>query len=154
MALKNNYLLDGVDSQVLKLMEADGRISVRQLADKVGMSAPSIAERLRRLESRGIVQNYTVNIDLSKLGYTISAIVRIRPRPGKLKHVEAMIENQPRFVFCDRVTGDDCYIAKLVLRSIGELDDLLDPFHDCAETNTSIVKSSLIDRRLASDARL
>ncbi|MFT6406704.1 MAG: Lrp/AsnC family leucine-responsive transcriptional regulator [Arenicella sp.] len=147
MTLEKNYSLDGVDVRMLTILQTDGRISIRELAQTINMSAPSITERLRRLQSRGIIRNFSVDLDLSILGYPLQAIVRIKPRPGKLKEVETMIENQLRFVSCDRVTGDDCYIAKLMLRSIDELDDLLEPFHDCAETNTSIVKSSLIKKR-------
>jgi len=147
MALDNTYSLDGVDLQILTILAADGRISVSALSKAINMSAPSVAERLRRLEARGIIRNYTVDVDLSVLGYSLEAIVRLKPRSGKLKLVEKMIDSEQRFVSCDRVTGDDCYIAKLVLRSVDELDDLLEPFHDCAETNTSIVKSSLIRTR-------
>ena len=148
MTLEKEYSLDGIDSQILKIMDGDGRVSVRELAETIGMSAPSIAERLRRLESRGIIQKFTVELDLTKLGYSLEAIVRIKPRPGKLAQVEELIEKQLRIISCDRVTGDDCYVAKLVLRSITELDELLGPFHVCAETSTSIIKSSMIKRRL------
>lgn len=147
MALNNAYSLDGIDLQILNILETDGRISASELAKTINMSAPSVTERLRRLETRGIINNFTVDVNLSILGYSLEAIVRVKPRSGKLKLVEKMIESQPRFVSCDRVTGDDCYIARLALRSVDELDDLLEPFHDCAETNTSLVKSSLIKKR-------
>jgi Lrp/AsnC family leucine-responsive transcriptional regulator len=49
---------------------------------------------------------------------------------------------------CDRVTGDDCYVARLALADVAELDDILLPFHDRAETHTSIVKSSIFESRL------
>lgn len=147
MALEKIYSLDGIDMRILNIMETNGRVSVRELAKTINMSAPSVAERLRRLESREIIRNFTVDVDLSKLGYSLEAIVKIKPRSGKLKQVEKMIEGQLRFVSCDRVTGDDCYVAKLVLKSIDELDDLLEPLHDCAETSTSVVKSSLFKKR-------
>lgn len=147
MALDTAYSLDGIDLQILTILETDGRISVRELSQTINMSAPSVTERLRRLESRAIIRNFTVDINLSTLGYALEAIVRVKPRAGKLKQVEKMIEAQHRFVSCDRVTGDDCYIARLILRTVDELDDLLEPFHDCAETNTSIVKSSLFKKR-------
>jgi len=147
MALDKEYSLDGIDLQILNILETGARVSVKQLAREIDMSSPSVTERIRRLESRGIIQNFTVDINLSKLGYDLEAIVRIKPRSGQLRKVEKMIEEQTRFVACDRVTGNDCYIARMVLRSINELDDLLEPFHDCAETNTSIIKSSLIRKR-------
>ncbi len=152
MALDNKMLLDGVDQQILTILTSDGRISLSKLAQRVSMSAPSVTERVRRLEDKGILVRFTIEVDLAALGYELEAIVRIKPRPGKLKQVEAMIVSQPRFISCDRVTGDDCYVAKLVLKSIEELDELLEIFHNYAETNTSIVKSSLIKpRRLFSN---
>ena len=59
-----------------------------------------------------------------------------------------MIVEQPQFMSCDRVTGDDCYVARLALSDVAELDDILLPFHDRAETHTSIVKSSIFESRL------
>jgi len=147
MPSKTTYTLDAIDSQILDLLEYQGRLSIKQLATQIDMSAPSVTERLRRLESRKIITHFSVELDLTKLGYDLKAIVRIKPRAGKLKQVESMITNQRQFVSCDRVTGEDCYIATLMLRSIVELDSLLEPFHDAAETNTSIVKSSLFEKR-------
>ena len=147
MALENKIYLDEIDREILNILSNDGRISLSELAQRVSMSAPSVTDRVRRLEDKGILLRFTIDLDLSMLGYALEAIVRIKPRPGKLKQVEQMIESQARFISCDRVTGDDCYIAKLVLKAIDELDSLLEPFHDYAETNTSIVKSSLVKRR-------
>ena len=147
MTLDKVYSLDTIDLQILSVLNADGRISIRGLAKIINMSAPSVTERVRRLEDRGIIRNFTVNIDLSMLAYVLEAIVRIKPRSGQLKQVEKMIHEQSRFVACDRVTGEDCYVARLMLKSIDELDKLLEPFHDRAETNTSIVKSSLFKKR-------
>ena len=139
--------LDETDSKILNILETNGRISISELAQKVKMSAPSVTDRIRRLESRGIIKNFTVNIDLTKLGLEFEAIVRIKPSPGKVKIVEEMIIKQPRFISCDKVTGDDCFIAHLALKSIHELDELLGSFHLYAETNTSIVHSSPVKNR-------
>lgn len=87
-------------------------------------------------------------VNLRALGYTIQALVRIKPRSGQLHVVEKMIEEQPRFLSCDRVTGDDCYVTRLALADVAELDDILLPFHERAETHTSIVKSSIFETRL------
>jgi len=147
MALKNKYTLDGIDTRILNSLEANGRISIKSLAEKIDMSAPSVKERVNRLESRGIIKNFTVQVDRSLLGYTIEAIVRIKPQSGQLERIENMITTEARFVSCDRVTGEDCYVAKLVLMSMDELDGLLAPFHQYAETNTAVVKSSLLSNR-------
>ncbi len=124
------------------------RSPVAELARQVGMSAPSVTERLRRLEEQGVITGYRVELDPAALGYGLTAIVRIRPLPGQLRKVEALIVAIEAFIECDKVTGDDCFVARLVLRSIAELDGILERITAYAETNTAIVKTSPIKRRL------
>ncbi|MFJ1298895.1 Lrp/AsnC family transcriptional regulator [Pseudomonadota bacterium AL_CKDN230030165-1A_HGKHYDSX7] len=143
-----NHVLDGVDRRLVQALTGHARTSVADLARQVGMSAPSVADRLRRLEESGVIRRYTVDIDPVALGYSLTAIVRIRPLPGQLQRVERLITEIESFIECDKVTGDDCFIARLVLRSISELDAILERVTEFAETNTAIVKTSPIARRL------
>jgi Lrp/AsnC family transcriptional regulator, leucine-responsive regulatory protein len=147
MASENKNPLDPMDLTILQNLQADGRMSVSELAQMVGMSAPSVKDRIRRMEDRGFIRKFTIDLDKQALGYQLEAIVRIKPRPSNLHLVDKMIIEEPRFTSCDKVTGDDCFIARLALKTIQELDELLDPFHEKAETNTSIVKSSPIINR-------
>tara|TARA_R110002020_G_scaffold47752_3_gene136097 strand:- start:2916 stop:3350 length:435 start_codon:yes stop_codon:yes gene_type:complete len=140
--------IDDKDRLIIKLLSGNARMPVSELAGKVGLSGPSTSERIRRLEDGGVISRFTVDIDLAALGYPLQAIVRIKPRPGNMHIVEDMILGEARFLDCDKVTGDDCFVARLALRSIAELDPLLLPFHDRAETNTAIVKSSPLRSRI------
>lgn len=139
---------DETDLQITRILEADGRKSLAEVGKEVGLSGPAVGERVRALQDRGYITGFGAELDLHRFGYRIQALVRIKPRSGQLHMVEKMIEDEPAFIACDRVTGDDCYVARLVLRDIADLDPLLLPFHDRAETHTSIVKSSLIRHRL------
>ncbi|OZI35213.1 AsnC family transcriptional regulator [Bordetella genomosp. 1] len=141
-------VLDGIDRRLVQALTGHARTSVADLARQVGMSAPSVADRLRRLEETGVIRRYTVELDAAALGYALTAIVRIRPLPGQLQRVERLITEIDSFIECDKVTGDDCFIARLVLRSISELDAILERVTEFAETNTAIVKTSPITRRL------
>ena len=140
-------MLDEIDRTIVEVLVRDARISQKDLAREVGLSAPSVAERLRRLEERGVIRAFTVDLDPRALGYALQAIVRIRPLPGKLHVVQQLIEEIPAFGECDKVTGDDCFVARLYIRSIDELDGILDRIADKAETNTAIVKAQPIRRR-------
>ena len=140
--------IDAKDRLILKLLSGNARTPVSELAGKVGLSGPSTSERIRRLESNGIIARFTLELDLAALGYPLQAIVRIKPRPGNMHLVEDMILNEPGFLDCDKVTGDDCFVARLALRSIADLDPILLPFHEKAETNTAIVKSSPLRGRI------
>lgn len=139
--------MDPIDQLIVKMLIADSRISLKELAQRVGLSSPSTSERLRRLEERGVIRAFTVDLDPHALGYTLQAIARIRPLPGKLQIVLKLLQEIPEVCECDKVTGDDCYIARIVVRSIEDLDVILDRIADKAETSTAIVKSQPIRRR-------
>jgi len=140
-------MLDDLDKKLLDILVKDSRTSLKELAQQVGLSSPSVSERLRRLEERGVIRAFTVEIDPEALGFPLQAIVRVRPLPGKLHIVQQLIEEIPEFGECDKVTGDDCFVARLYVRSMGELDKLLDRIADKAETSTAIIKAQPIRRR-------
>ncbi|CEJ13923.1 HTH-type transcriptional regulator LrpC [bacterium YEK0313] len=141
-------MIDELDRRIVDILVDDARISLKDLAARVQLSAPSVSDRLRRLEDRGVIRAFTVDIDPRALGYMLQAIVRIRPLPGQLHVVEKLIQDIPAFTECDKVTGDDCFIARLHLRTIDELDPILERIVEKAETNTAIVKMQPIRRRL------
>ncbi|MCX4163936.1 MULTISPECIES: Lrp/AsnC family transcriptional regulator [Paraburkholderia] len=140
--------LDDTDRALLAALAEDARQPVSELARRVGLSAPSTADRLRRLDSQGVIERFTVQLDPRALGYTLQAIVRVKPLPGQLHLVEDVLRRIPEFVECDKVTGDDCFICRLYLRSIDQLDEILAKVTERAETSTAIVKSTPIARRL------
>lgn len=140
--------IDDIDRRIISALEHDGRASLAEIGKAVGLSGPAVGERVRRLQSDGVIEGFTVRIDPMALGYTLEAIVRIKPRSKQLHAVEEMIRDEPRFTSCDRVTGDDCFIARLALVNVAELDRILLPLHERAETHTSIVKSSLLRDRM------
>jgi Transcriptional regulators len=140
-------VIDETDRRLLDLLADDSRASLKSLAAAVGMSGPSVAERIRRLEETGIIKGFTIEVDPRALGYMLEAVVRIRPQPGKLHVVEKMIRDLPAIAECDKVTGDDCYIARLFVTDVEEIDRILDTIADHAMTSTSIVKAKTVARR-------
>lgn len=145
---RQNSPLDPVDAEMLTALEANARLTISDLARRVGLSAPSVSERVRRLESTGVIRGFTLDIDTAALGYQIRALVRIRPLPGKLHLVEKLIEEIPQVIECDKITGDDPFLARLVVRSIEELDAVLEGLSDHATTSTAVIKSTSVPRRL------
>ncbi|EJN03178.1 Lrp/AsnC family transcriptional regulator [Phyllobacterium sp. YR531] len=141
-------MLDELDRTIIEILVDDARISLKELSRKVGLSSPSVSERLRRLEEKKVIRSFTVDIDPQALGYSLTAIVRVRPLPGMLHIVEKLIQETPEITECDKVTGDDCFIGKLQFRTMQQLDSILDRLAEKAETNTAIVKSSPVKRRL------
>ena len=141
-------LLDEIDRHILTCLVEDARMSLKVLSGRIGLTSPSTAERLKRLEERGVIQGYRARVNLAALGYTLQALVRVRPLPGLLHKVDKYIQAMPECIESDKVTGEDCFVIRLVVRSIEQLDVLLDGLAEHAQCNTAIVKSSPVKRRL------
>lgn len=144
-------LLDEIDRHILTCLVEDARMSLKVLSGRIGLTSPSTAERLKRLEERGVIQGYRARVNLAALGYTLQALVRVRPLPGLLHKVDKYIQAMPECIESDKVTGEDCFVIRLVVRSIEQLDVLLDGLAEHAQCNTSIVKSSCGEATIAAD---
>jgi Lrp/AsnC family leucine-responsive transcriptional regulator len=149
-----NGEIDAVDARILAALVDDARASVAVLARLVGLSAPTVSERIARLEDAGVIEGYTLTISPKALGLPIAAWLRIRPIPGQLQKVAEILRELPEIVECDRITGEDCFIARAHVASIGALEKLIDQVIPFATTNTSIIQSSPIKRRLPPIPRL
>ncbi len=142
-----NADLDALDARILSALAADARARIADLARLVGLSPPSVAERVRRLEEAGVIERYALVIDPRAIGLTVAAWMRVRPMPGELKTVAEILRNLPEIVECDRVTGEDCFVARAHLKSIDDLERLIDQIIPHAMTTTSIIQSTLVKRR-------
>lgn len=149
-----NGEIDAVDARILAALVDDARASVAVVARLVGLSAPTVSERIARLEDAGVIEGYTLTISPKALGLPIAAWLRIRPIPGRLQKVAEILRELPEIVECDRITGEDCFIARAHVASIDALEKLIDQVIPYATTNTSIIQSSPIKRRLPPIPRL
>jgi Lrp/AsnC family transcriptional regulator, leucine-responsive regulatory protein len=138
--------LDAVDRQMAAELQAQPRLRVAELARRVGLSAPAVADRLRRLQDTGVL-TYRAEVSPRALGYTLCAIVRISPVGGGLRLIPGIARDVPNVTECYRITGEDCYFMKMYLRSIDELEPILDLFTPHGRTTTSIVHSSPVTPR-------
>ena len=143
-----NGSLDRIDARILEMLIEDARVSIAELARSVGLSAPSVSERVKRLEEAGVIEGYSVKINPKALGLPLAAWLRIRPIPGQLQKVAKILRGLPEVVECDRITGEDCFIARAHVRSVGHLEEVIDKVIPYAMTNPSIIQSSPVGRRL------
>jgi Lrp/AsnC family transcriptional regulator, leucine-responsive regulatory protein len=143
----SDLLLDARNVQILALLSRNPRTSVSQLARSVGMSAPATRERIQRMEEAGVIRGYRLEIDPAALGYPIAAFIRVRPMPGKLPRIAELAVSLPQVVECHRITGEDCFILKVGLDSLDNLDVILDQFLAYGQTTTSIVQSTPVAAR-------
>jgi Lrp/AsnC family transcriptional regulator, leucine-responsive regulatory protein len=143
-----NGVLDEANLRILSELEQDARLPLAELGRRVSMSAPAVAERVQRLEQAGVIRGYHADIDPRAVGYPLAALVRIRPAVSRQLHkIPELAQETPEVVECHRVTGEDCFVLKLHLRSIEDLEDVLDRFVLLGQTTTSIIHSSPLPRR-------
>ncbi len=140
-------LADPVNVQILRALLENPRISNADIARTVGMSGPSVRERVQRLEDSGLIRGFRLDLDPKLLGYPVGIMVRVRPAPGQLQKIIELAQNTPRVVECHRITGEDCFIMRLQLESIDALDSVLDTFLAFGQTTTSIIQSSPVPAR-------
>jgi Lrp/AsnC family transcriptional regulator, leucine-responsive regulatory protein len=143
-----NRPIDNIDRAIMAALAHDGRMTVRDLAARVGLSSPSTAERIHKLEDCGAIAGYTILADPKAFGLGITAHLRMRAMPGEVKRVAQMLADAPEIIEADRVTGEDCFIAKIVVSDVAELEAVVDRFLPFSSTDTAIVQSSPVVRRL------
>jgi Lrp/AsnC family transcriptional regulator, leucine-responsive regulatory protein len=139
--------IDEIDRKLIGELQADGRLTLAELGRRIGLSPPAVADRLRRLERTGVITGYGVDVDPRALGYTLSAIMRIRPTARLIPKVAELARETPEVVECHRITGEDCFFMKLHVRDVQHLEQVIDSFILYGQTTTSIVQSSPVARR-------
>ncbi len=146
--------MDEIDLRILDVLSVDGRMTFADLAERVGLSAPSTAERVRRLELRGVIRGYSARLDPTVLGVALTAFVSVTlagpaVRDGFLAALDAFTE----VVECHHVAGDDDYLLKVHVDGTHGLErfvsDRLKAVPGIARTRTTVVLSTSLDRPLA-----
>jgi Lrp/AsnC family transcriptional regulator, leucine-responsive regulatory protein len=140
-------LLDDTNRRLLAELQDDARLSLAELGRRVGLSSPAVAERLQRLETQGCITGYRTEVDPRALGYSLSAVVRVRPASRQLQRVAEIARSSAEVVECHRITGEDCFFMKAHVRSIEHLEELIDRFIPYGQTTTSIIQSSPVPPR-------
>jgi Lrp/AsnC family leucine-responsive transcriptional regulator len=140
-------LADERNLALLRLLQAEPRLGVAELARRIGMSAPAVRERLLRLEEAGVIRGWRLELEPRALGYPLTVFVRIRPMPGQVSKVAELARAMPQVAECHRITGEDCFILKVHVEAIETLDRLLDRFLAHGQTTTSIVQSTPVPPR-------
>jgi Lrp/AsnC family leucine-responsive transcriptional regulator len=145
--IPSESVAEPVNLRVLAELQKDPRLTMAELGRRVGLSSPAVTERVRRLEESGVIEGYRLDLNPAALGLPIGAFVRIRPNPGQLPKIAELAQRIPEIVECHRITGEDCFVLKVYLPSIDQLDRVLDTFLMYGTTTTSIIQSSPVPLR-------
>nr|WP_315426608.1 Lrp/AsnC family transcriptional regulator [uncultured Albidiferax sp.] len=131
------YEFDACDDRILAELQRDARITMAELGRRVHLSQPAVTERVRKLESSGVIKGYRAELDLTKLGYGIRGIIRVAR--AEYARVVKLIEQTPEVINAYNVTGEDSWVLEIAVIDVQHLDAVVTKFCILTETSTAIV---------------
>ena len=145
--LQLERILDPVGRKLLQAVQENARLSFSELGRRVGLSAPAVAERLRKLEEFEIINGYYAEVDPAALGYGVTAFIRLTTSTDKYPRVLELAQRLPEIRECHHVTGGEAFILKVLATSIPHLESLIAQLSVFGATSTSIVLSSPVRKQ-------
>jgi Lrp/AsnC family leucine-responsive transcriptional regulator len=145
--------MDSLDYRIVDMLQRDGRATQLEISRSVGLSQPAVAERIRKLEERGVITGYTARVDASKLGKDITAFIGVNiEHPKYFENFAKKVMSLPEVLEAHRVAGQDSYILKVRTSNTRTLDQLLvetlRTISGVTRTHTTIVLTSIKEETL------
>ncbi|GII57634.1 AsnC family transcriptional regulator [Planotetraspora thailandica] len=139
--------LDATDWAILVELQRDGRLPLTELARRVNLGASATTERVRRLETAGVITGYHAEVDLDKAGFAVLAVVRLKYPGSRHQPLHQLLGERQEILECLRTTGDDCYTLKVAAASMAHLEKLVDELAQFGSTTTNLVYSRTLPYR-------
>ncbi len=140
--------MDKYDRLLLASLMENGRASFADLARRINLSPPAVADRVAKLEAAGIITGYHASVDLARVGLPIECVIELRITDRDYKRTQEALEKIPQLTLCHRVTGDACLLIKAAVASMPELQDLIDQIGQFGATKTSLILSTPFEQRI------
>jgi Lrp/AsnC family leucine-responsive transcriptional regulator len=141
--------LDLHDKKILLELSADARLPFAELARRIGLSPSATTDRVKQLESLGLIRGYRADLDLAALGLSITAFIRMTCDGPRYQPFLKFLKTLDPIVECHHLTGGDAFLLKVVLASTAELERLIEKLLPYGTPTTSMVLSTPVDRRPA-----
>ncbi len=144
--------LDAIDLQILALLQEHCKMPLAKIGQRVGLSAPAVIERIKKLEESGVITGYTATLDTRKLGCDITAFIGVlTSHPKSIGDVEQQIESRAEVLECHHVTGSYTLLLKVKTANTTTLEELISHLRSIegvSRTETMIVLSTHTERQL------
>lgn len=125
MAVSTQVALDRIDLKILTELQSDGRLSITELADRVGLSPSPCLRRVKLLEERGVIAGYVAVVDQTRVGLDVNVFASIRlerQREEELERFNAAVSQWPEVMECYLMTGTRDYLMRIVVGSLGDYE--------------------------------
>lgn len=135
---------DEIDVMILSELEKNSRLSIRELSKRINLSPSSVTERVKRLEDNRIIEGYTITINKKNLGLSIDCIIKITMKNGEYERFKNFIKAYNRSEWCYRIAGDGCFLVKLSVKDLSDIEEFINEVSPYATTSTYIAFSEVV----------
>ncbi len=136
-------MIDVLDLKILKVLEKNSRLSFVEIGRLVGLSPSATRERVQKLEEKGVISNYTVEINSRLLGYDIEAFISVKVFHGKLKSFLSVVGTYPEVKRAYRITGGQNVQLEIIAKDRLQLQKLIDKIMEYGDTLTQLILSEV-----------
>ena len=143
MQMKSKQIsLDKLDWKILELLQSNARITNTEIGKRVGLSQPAVTARIQRLEEHGVIEGYSAKINLGLTGLHTSAWIRIRTTHAQIKQCLHAFAVMPEVIEAYRITGEDCFVVRVVVTQMPQLEAAIDALAKLGSVSTSVILAS------------
>lgn len=140
--------MDKYDRALLAALLENGRLPFAELARRINLSPPAVADRVARLEAEGVITGYHASVDLAKLGRPIQCLIELRLNDHRGASLLGRLAEIPQIIDCHRITGESCVMLKVAVTCTAELEELIDQLAQYGASKTSLMLSTTLDGRI------
>lgn len=134
--------MDRLDWRILELLQANARMSNTDVGKRVGLSQPAVTARIRRLEDAGVIEGCAAKVNPGLAGLHTSALIRIRTTHAQIPQCLAAFAAMPEVIEADRITGEDCFVVRVVVAHMAQLEQAIDSLARLGAVTTAVVLAS------------
>lgn len=142
--MDSNIKIDALNWKILNNLQRNSRESFANIGRSIGLTAPAVGERVKKMEDAGILMGYNASVSHALTGHQLKAIISLRAFMGKLKPFLAIAPSFKEIVNCYRITGNENIVMEVVFQDQFHLEKFIDKLIQYGETRTNIVLSQVI----------
>ncbi len=146
MGLQLEKLLDRIGLNILAALQANARMPLSRIGRQVGLSAPAVAERVRKLEEAGVITGYHARIDPAAMGQSVSAFIQLTTDARHYPSVTSLAAEMPQIIACHHISGDASFILHVRASDVAALEAVVGRLSPLGQTRTAIVLSTPVDK--------
>ena len=130
--------MDRTDYKILNILQADCRTTLKDIGDQVGLTAPAVSERIRKMEEHGIIRGFHIDVDRERLDCSMTGFILVAPEPEKYNSFCEFCQKNPAIISHYHVIGVFNALLRFAVRGTRELDELLSSIKHYGNSQTSV----------------